>query len=188
MNIYKDLEDSLYNVLIELFPTMRIIFAYNNAPEPQTPYVAIDVKKLDQIGNEYSSTMVDDYLTTPTITTQMDILAKVRFEVVGKADEQTSTSEMASNIQFFLRTQKGYDIQDKNGLACHGKVSIRRMPLKRETDMYMLYQVDAYFAYTVTSQDDQDWIEVTDFTGVYHDAGREPDHTITTHTEINPNP
>jgi hypothetical protein len=185
MNIYKDLEDSLYNVIEELFPATRIIFAYNNLPEPQTPYLVIDIKRLDQLGSEYNSTFVDDFATAPTTTTQIDMMAKVRFEVVGLMDNDTEAAELAQNIQFALRTARGYESQARNNLARHGQITNRRMPYRKDTDMYMLYQVDANFAYTAISQDEQDYIIATDFTGVYHDAGREPDHVIINHIEIN---
>jgi hypothetical protein len=188
MNIYKDLEDSLYNVIIELFPTSRIIFAYNNIPEPQTPYIVIDVKRLDQLGSDYNSTMVDGFDTTPTTTTQIDMMAKVRFEVVGLMDNDTEAAELAQNIQFALRTARGYESQARNKLARHGQITNRRMPYRKDTDMYMLYQVDANFAYTATSQDEQDYIIATDFTGIYHDANRPPDYVLETHTDINPTP
>lgn len=188
MNIYQDLEDSLYKVLIGLFPDWRIIFAYTNGPEPMTPYVVIDIKKLKQVGNEYSSTLVDigfDVDDVPTTYVSIDMLAQVRFEVVGKYDQNTTTSEMAEQLQFLLRSQKGYDLQEQNRLARHGQITYRRMPLKRETDTYMLYQVEATYAYTASSTDEQDYIIATGLNGVYHDAGREPDHVINTHLEIN---
>lgn len=188
MNIYKDLEDSLYNVIEELFPTTRIIFAYNNLPEPQTPYLVIDVKRLDQLGSEYNSTMVDDFATAPTTTTQIDMMAKVRFEVVGLMDNDTEAAELAQNIQLALRTARGYESQARNNLARHGQITNRRMPYRKDTDMYMLYQVDANFAYTATSQDGQDYILTTDFNGVYHDANRPPDYVLESHVEINPTP
>jgi hypothetical protein len=191
MNIYKDLEDSLYNVIIELFPTSRIIFAYNNIPEPQTPYIVIDVKRLDQLGSEYSSTFVDiasDDAQTPTTYMSIDMMAKVRFEVVGLMDNDTAAAELAQNIQLALRTARGYESQARNNLARHGQITNRRMPYRKDTDMYMLYQVDANFAYTATSQDGQDYILTTDFNGVYHDANRPPDYVLESHVEINPNP
>jgi hypothetical protein len=188
MNIYKDLEDSLYNVIEELFPATRIIFAYNNLPEPQTPYLVIDVKRLDQLGSEYNSTFVESFETTPTTTTQIDMMAKVRFEVVGLMDNDTEAAELAQNIQFALRTARGYESQARNNLARHGQITTRRMPYRKDTDMYMLYQVDANFAYTAISQDEQDYILTTDFTGIYHDANRPPDYTLTTHVDINPTP
>lgn len=185
MNVYKDLEDSLYNVIEAMFPTARIIFAYNNLPEPQTPYIVIDVKRLDQLGSEYSSTLVDLTIGEPNSITQMDMMAKVRFEVVGLMDNDTEAAELAQNLQLVLRSVRGQEMQAKNNLARHGQITNRRMPYRKDTDMYMLYQVDANFAYTATYEDDQDWMEALGLTGIYNDAGREPDHKITNHIQIN---
>lgn len=188
MNIYKDLEDSLYNVIIEMLPTSRIIFAYNNAPEPQTPYIVIDVMRLEQQGSEYNSTLVDLTIGEPNTITSIDMLAKVRFEVVGLADGDTETAELAQNIQLALRSARGYEHQARNRLARHGQITNRRLPYKRETEMYMLYQVDAHFAYTAIYEEDQDWMEALSLDGIYNDAGREPDHVIRNHILINPTP
>lgn len=188
MNIYKDLEDKLYNVIIEMFPTSRIIFAYNNIPEPATPYIVIDVKRLDQLGSEYQSTLMDVTIGEPNNIMLIDMMAKVRFEVVGKADNDTATAELAQNIQLALRSARGYESQARNNLSRHGQITNRRMPYKRETDMYMLYQVDAMFAYTAIYEEDQDWMEALSLTGIYNDAGREPTHQIVNQILINPTP
>lgn len=191
MSTYLDLEDSLYQVLIGLFPEWRIIFAFNNGPEPVTPYAVIDVKKLDPIGREYVSTLVSIDTNSPdpvgTTTALQDFYASVRFEILGKNDTNMSASEMAHTLQAMLRTPKAYELMAKHRVALHKLVSSRRLPFKRETDMYMIYQLDCQFAYTTEATDDQDWIAGLSLDGIYHDAGREPDHVIHNHIDINTN-
>lgn len=186
MNLYKDLEDSIYKILIALFPTWRIIFAFTNGPEPQTPYVVIDVKKLSPIGREYISTLVSlDLAENGTTTTIQDFLSNIRFEIIGKYDDNTETSEMCQQLLNAMRTPRGYEEQARNKVALHKQPTSRRIPLKRETDMYMVYQIDYVFAYSATTQDAQDYILATSVDGVYNDAATPPDHTIETHIEIN---
>lgn len=189
MNIYKDLEDSLYNWVESLFPDTRIQFAYTNGPELQTPYLVIDVRKLDPIGRSYNSsdTFVDENDKSYTVSRQ-DYEALVRFEYVGKYDNDTTVAEMASQLEFSLRTQRGYESQRRNNLSLMKYNPVRRLPVKRETDTYMYYQLDVTFGYAVSQREEQDWMEIITIDGVYHDAGREPDHVIQTHIELNPNP
>lgn len=202
MNIYQDLEDCLYNIVSELHPDWNILFAYTNAPEPLNPYLVIDVKKLNPCGREYNS--------TPTVgadgeklsqTTIQDHEASVRFEFVGKYDDQTSVAEMASQLQLELRSAKGYELQAINRLSLFNLTTLRRLPLPRDTDIYMIYQLDAVFAYSAMTTTEQDYaITITTETtdeggggnvgeggGVYHDANQPPDYVIRTHLEITPN-
>lgn len=184
--IYQNLEDALYNVVEALFPTWRIIFAYGNGPEPQTPYTVIDVRKIDPVGRERLTTTGEVLLSgnIQTITHQ-DQEVQVRFELIGKYDDNTTLGEMVNDLQVALRSQRGFELQAANTLALHKMLSIRRIPVKRETDMYMVYQLDATFAYTAQMTDENDWIDAVGLTGVYHDAGREPDHVIINNIEIN---
>lgn len=185
MNIYQDLEDSLYNIVSTLHPDWTILFAYTNAPEPTNPYLSIDVKKLLEIGNEYGS--------TPTIgedgskliqTTIQDYEAMVRFEFIGKYDDNTTVADMAQKLQIELRSARGYELQTINRLALYRNTTLRRLPLPRDTDMYMIYQLDCTFAYSTLITTEQDYALSLTGDGVYHDANQPPDYTMTTHFEI----
>lgn len=189
MNIYQDLEDSLYNIVSELHPDWNILFAFTNAPEPLNPYLVIDVKKLNPCGREYNSTPSfgedGEQLTQTTI---QDHEATVRFEFVGKYDDQTSVAEMASLLQLELRSAKGYELQAINRLSLFNLTTLRRLPLPRDTDMYMIYQLDAVFAYSAMFTTQQDYAETITTEGggggVYHDANQPPDYVIRTKLEI----
>jgi hypothetical protein len=185
MNIYQDLEDSLYNIVSELHPDWNILFAYTNAAEPVNPYMVIDVRKLHPCGREYSSvpTIGEDGMKLIQTTTQ-DNEATVRFEFIGKYDDQTSVAEMAQQLQYELRSPSGYELQASNRLSLYNKTTLRRLPLKRETDMYMIYQLDCIFAYTASITTEQEYTTAIKGNGVYHDANEPPDYTITTQFEI----
>ena len=78
MNIYQDLEDSLYNIIEGLHPEWTVLFAFSNASEPLNPYLAIDVRKITQTGSEYSSTPTVGADGTKLIqTTYQDFTFKV---------------------------------------------------------------------------------------------------------------
>ncbi|WVS24490.1 hypothetical protein PSPHG_CDS_0009 [Pseudomonas phage Psxphi15] len=185
MNIYQDLEDSLYNIVSELHPDWNILFAFTNAAEPTNPYLVIDVKKLNPCGREYNSTPTIGENGTKLIqTTIQDHEATVRFEFVGKYDDQTSVAEMASQLQVELRSATGYELQAVNRLSLFNLTTLRRLPLPRDTDMYMIYQLDAVFAYTAQFTTEQDYTTALKGEGVYHDANEPPDYVIRTQFEI----
>lgn len=188
MNIYQSLEDGVYNYVTTLFPTWRTIFAYGNGPEVQTPYLVIDVKKFDAIGRSYNSSSQElDPITNESYTTTIqNYEAHVRFEFVGKSDVNTQLAEMAQQLEFALRTQRGYEEQKRNALSLMKYNPVRRIPVRRETDTYMYYQLDVVFGYVVSNTEVQDYINTLQIDGVYHDAGREPDHIIRTTIDINP--
>lgn len=186
MNIYQDLEDSLYNIIEGLHPEWTVLFAFSNASEPLNPYLAIDVRKITQTGSEYSSTPTVGADGTKLIqTTYQDYVAGVRFEFIGKYDDQTSVADMAHSLQLELRTDGGYDLQRANRLSLFNLTSLRRLPLRRETEMYMIYQLDVDFAYTGMATTEQDYTTGIEGGGVYHDANRPPDYVLKTEFEIN---
>ena len=189
MDIYKDLEDSVGLWVHTMFPTWRYKFAFDNGPEMETPYLVIDVRKLDAIGREYTSSSQEIDLVTSAsyTTTSQDYEALVRFEFIGKfVDGTTGLGEMAHQLEFALRTQRGYEEQRRNALALRKYNPIRRIPVRRETDTYMYYQLDVTFGYVVTNTETQDYMDILGIHGVYHDAGREPDHIIESTIVINP--
>lgn len=185
MNIYQDLEDSLYNIVSGLHPEWTILFAFTNAAEPTNPYLIIDVKKLNPCGREYNSTPTIGEDGTKLIqTTIQDHEASVRFEFVGKYDDQISVANMAQQLQVELRSTTGYELQAVNRLALYNLTTLRRLPLPRDTDMYMIYQLDAVFAYAAQFTTEQEYATGYNGDGVYHDANQPPDYTITTHFEV----
>lgn len=185
MNIYQDLEDSLYNIVSSLHSDWTILFAFTNAPEPMNPYLIIDVKKLTPIGREYNSTpTLGEDNASLTQTTIQDHQATVRFEFIGKYDDQTSVADMAQMLQIELRSQTGYELQAINKLSLFNITNLRRLPLPRDTDMYMIYQLDCVFAYAAVLTTEHDYARGLNGTGVYHDANRPPEYTLETQFEI----
>lgn len=185
MSIFNDLENSLYTVVSTLFPTWRIIFPYQNGSEPQTPYLVINVMKLDALGREHNSDGVNvDQGGVGRTSTLQTYSAKVRLELIGLNDTNTTAGEMIHELDVALRSPLAYELQHANQLSLFRKSAIMRLPLKRETDVFMFFQLDTQFGYTVKYVYEQDWIEATTLYATYTDAGREPDHVITSTIEI----
>ena len=185
MSTFNDLENSLYAVASALFPSWRIIFPYQNGPEPETPYLVINVMKLDSVGREHNSDGVSvDQFDVGTTSSVQTYNAKVRFELIGLNDTNTTAGEMIHELDVALRSPMAYELQHRNNLSLLRKSPVTRLPLKRETDMFMFFQIDAQFGYTVKYVYEQDWIEATTLYAIYNDAGREPDHVITSTIDI----
>ena len=190
MNIYKDLEDALYAYASAILPDLaaegRIIFPFQNGPEPATPYLLLDVKRLDAVGREQSSHFVSvDELDNGTSTTLQHYIANVRFEFVGKYDNNAVLGDLAQTLEMNLRTPNGYELQRANNLSLFEYEPIERVKLRRETDTYMYMQLDTQFGFSVQHVFDQDWVgEVRILRGVYSDANNPPDYERVTTMNI----
>lgn len=184
-DIYRDLEESLFDLVSGLHPDWAILMAYSNAAEPVNPYVVIDVRKLTPIGREYTSTPTvgEDGSKLIEMTIQ-DYEAMVRFEVIGKYDISRNVQGMAQDLNFELRSPKGYQLQAEHKLSLFNNTSLRRIPLVRDTDVYMIYQIDCTFGYSAVMTTEQDYARGLNGTGVYHDANQPPDYKITTQLEV----
>ncbi|WP_442963133.1 phage neck terminator protein [Pseudomonas sp.] len=171
--MYRNLEDSIYNVLDGLFPNWRTIFAFGSGPEPQTPYCVIDVQEVGMIGRECISTLAHptEAGTYASVTTQ-DNLATVSFKIIGKQD--TTASEMVNLLQASLRTPKGYELLTRNNLSIYNVTKFPRTQQKRDTDVYMVYELMCKFAYCNVITEDIDWIESTTLDATYHDQLKYP--------------
>lgn len=161
LDVYKDLEDSLFDLVSKQFPDWRTIFSFQNGPEPKTPYLLIDVKRLDSVGAGQNSgkVTVDTDTGEGTTTTTQDYKAKVRFEFVGKYENNTSLAEMVHAMEASLRTQRGLELQRANNLSLYSVSGVERVRLPRDTDMYMYYQLDVVFGYCIQIIEEQQWIE-----------------------------
>lgn len=180
-DIYKQLEDALYASLISQFPLERITFPFNNAPEPQTPYVVIDVMRLDAVGRETNSS-----LTSTGVMTILQVYeAKVRLEVMGEYEDQTLVGDLAHRIEFALRTPLFQNALHANSLSFMRANPVDRFPRKRDTKTYMCYQQEVFFGYAITVTQDVGYINNVNVLGVYNDAGRDG-HTIETEITIAP--
>jgi hypothetical protein len=179
MNIYKILEDSLYNAFISQFPDARITFPFSNAPEPQTPFIVLEVVSIDAVGMAHTGGYTDNGITT----IMQDYEVELQLEVIGGYDNQTEVGDLAHKIEFSLRTPLFLQALRSNNLSLMRYRPVTRFPRKRDTKTYMCYQQDVYLAYSIVETQDVGYIGQLTLEGVYQDAGREG-HTIETLIEI----
>ena len=179
-NIYEELEDSIYDTIVALFPDWRVIQAFNNGPEPETPYIAIDVKRMTRLGQGVTSSLGDINAAGEFVTVIIqDHEARVHLEVIGKNGTIPEIGNMSTRLEAALRSPKGYDILEENKLSVLRQPQVRRLQDKRDTDMYMIWQHEYRFAYaTYETEETEDYIGGVGIDATYYDAGREPDHII----------
>jgi hypothetical protein len=181
MNIYQQLEDALFTAFSSQFPTERITFPFANAPEPQTPYVILDIMRLDAQGREQNSGLTSAGVATILQTYE----ATVRIEVIGEYDNQTVIGDLSHKIEFSLRTPLFQNALLEQSLSLMRAGRVERFPRKRDTKTYMCYQQEVYFAYAVTETQDVGYINSVNIEGVYNDAGRDG-HVIVNEIIITP--
>ena len=133
---------------------------------------------MDAAGREQSSHHVSvDQAMNGSSTTLQHYIAEVRFEFIGKYDNNTTLASFAQVMEMNLRTPKGYELQKANKLSLFEYRPIERVPLKRETDMYMYYQLDVQFGFSVLHIYEQDWMDgVRIVRGIYTDANNPPEY------------
>ena len=176
MSIYTDLRDKLYDSLALVFPTTQIVQAYTNGPEVPTEYIVFDVIQVDQIGREYISTLTNS-IGEQQIVSQFE--TRVLFEFVGKQDDDFVAADMANEFYFQIDSTPVQEAFLKNALSFMRKGSVRRVPKKRETDWYMCFQIDVFFAYQVEARQSVDIIETVELTGKYTKPYNSPPVIIT---------
>lgn len=175
MNIYQQLEDALFTSFNTQFPTERITFPFANAPEPQTPYIILDIMRLDAQGREQNSGLTSAGVATILQTYE----ASVRIEVIGEYDNQTVIGDLSHKIEFSLRTPLFQNAFAEQNLSLMRAGRVDRFPRKRDTKTYMCYQQEVIFAYAITETQDVGYIDTTEIEGVYSYAGRDG-HVIET--------
>jgi hypothetical protein len=184
MTIYTSLEDALYNSVATMFPTARIIFALQNHPEPKTPYILINVLRMNPVGREETSGY------GPLQSYAQVYEAQVVFEVIGEYESTMEVSDLAASFEFLLASPLMLEAYAVNNLSLMRRRSMERFARTRETKTYMCYQQTAFYAYAVMTTQDVGQIDSVVVGGnigteelptlapsIYRDAGQ-PGHII----------
>lgn len=163
-DVYSDFEQSIYDVLSYQFPSTGIVFSYDNGPEEVTPYIAIQVIQLDQIGREYiaGKTNADGSLQ---MIKHYEGFTSIKF--IGDETKHLAAGDLAFDFEFFLDSPVIQEKLLQSNLSLMRKSPIRRIPMMRDTVWYMAYQLDVYFAFSVEARQDVDVIETTKTVNIF---------------------
>lgn len=165
---YALVEDLAYQIVKLVSPSLNTIIAYQNGPEPVTPYCVITCQSIDPVGREDTSSTAKVVGDTRKIRVVQNYLATVRFEFTGK----DSTTNHGGNIALdFIQNLATPNIQlelRKRNLGFMQKSIIRRIPKLRETVWYNAYTVDIVFSIAIETVQQLDTIETVILDSTYH--------------------
>ena len=156
MNIYSSLQTGLWNVVAKAlsydFPTMPIIFAYQNGLEPAESYVTMNLLNNQQIGHSQTGTLTD---------TQ----DKIHFAATYEADIQISFfgSKSGDAVTAFVQNINNNPLVleeiRKNKMGFMRKTQVRNNPQRRDTKWVDSFNMDVVVNYTVGSEQLVDVVE-----------------------------
>lgn len=154
MDVYKTIEDSLYEAMETLFPDVEIWHAYENQPEGKTPYITIHVLSVDSLGREYKSGLTDE---ERVLTSIENFESLVRFEFVGS--KKIAAGGLSQKFLSMLRhPNKNYEFATRK-LSVMRFSSAKSIPKKRATEYYVSHVVDVFFAYSTAYSEEVATVE-----------------------------
>lgn len=172
MSAYEDLQQAVRKLCIkclsEYFPTQAdqdelIYFSHDNGPEPDRPYVVINILGMDQKGHAVRSSLLQS--DNATFTTQASYEATVQFGFCG-----TSAGTLAQ--EFTQRINNSVLVIDSyrtTKLGVMRKTNVRRIPQKRDTQWIEYFNIDVVFSYVLLTKETVDYIEAVVVEDVYRD-------------------
>lgn len=178
MNIYQSLRENIYDSLAAIFPSVQIVQAYANGPEPVPPYIVFDIYSVKQQGREYTSTFANEEGKQQIYSTY-SCLVRVEF---AAPTHDFRAADLANELYFKVDYTSTQEMFSKNALSYLRKSSIRKIPKKRDTDWWMCHQIDLYFGYQIEARQDINIIETVQITGEY----TRPDNTTFQHQTLIP--
>lgn len=162
MSIYSQVRQALrlgtLVVLNDYFPSTDaknkgIIYSHTSGTEPTTPYVVIQIVKVDQQGRTSYSTFAGEVDEKLTIVNHYKITAQ--FSFVG-----TLAGDMAYDFYNAVNNNVVmWEAFQKYNLAPVEKSTLRRVPALRETKWIEYENLDVVFTYAVKTTQSVDIIE-----------------------------
>ena len=158
MNIYEDLETSLYNAIKPALPNgFTVIYGYENGPQPKFPFLQVDIISMNAVGRDYSGFLVDP--TDSTTHYEQVYEALVRFYFFGRNDSSRTIGDVATEFEYSLNKGVVQESFEANNIGLMRKSAMLRSPKKYETEWVMCFQMDCTVSYAVSTKQSTQWIE-----------------------------
>lgn len=170
-NVFTDLEDAIYQLVISEFPTWRVIFQGQGGPEPQLPYLGIKSTRLDPIGEPYQIGLIDVDGNDVRSYFQ-NYYANILFEVIGTGKGVNEAARMCSSLMNYLKTsseQKRCEL----GLSLFRVSPMFPVERQRELDTVVYHQLTVRFGFAVRTDDTQYSIDEVGIDGKYYGVGND---------------
>lgn len=177
MSIYSDVRKGIRAGALKAlggYTNPQVIFSHSNGTEPSESYLVISIQSINPQGRQSVSTLTDTQ-SRLTITASYEVF--VQFSFIGSMSgemSQSFTQRLGGNPII------GEEFQ-RNKLGFLRKSSIRRAPQKRDTKWVEYHNMDAYFSYSVVTQEVVDVVE-----GVVMSSPQTGEFTIPPDLIINP--
>ena len=152
MNLYEQLESSLYDVTSRLVPATTVIFSHEGGEEPRGTYISVNVLDNNRVGREYDS--FDTQGADPTMSSRTEREVLVRFLFIGQ-----DAGDKAYEMEAKLHNEATRFILYPNNLAVMRISEVRRVPELRDTKWIPYFVLDITFSYATTIDMDIDTIE-----------------------------
>lgn len=164
MSIYSQLETSLYDSCVaglsNYYPNTPIIFSHGSGPEPNVPYITLQILSVEQMGRTQTATRADpvynedEEITHYVLNSQGHYEVTVQFSGVG-----SNAGGLTFDFHHLLNTTLVWEKFQINSLYPIRKTDVRRAPMLRETQWVERYNFDVVFTYSVSTNQTVDVIE-----------------------------
>lgn len=167
MAAWQDAEDAIRTSVKLVMTSPEIYISYQNGPEPETPYCALEVTQLDPVGREEVSSGAELNGSVYEVTIKENYLATAKFSFAGKDTTDNHAGDLALEFSQLLTSPAMQIALRKNGLSYQKKGIIRRIPKVRETRWYNTYAIDVVFGFYLERTQQVDIIDNVGMTGTY---------------------
>lgn len=161
MSIYSDARSAIRAGTVSLltnlnYGTTPVIYSHQNAPEPTSTYVVIQIISLDQRGRVSSA-----YRTTEgtELVKHLEFVAnyevRVQLSFIGSVSADIAY-DFDNSILNNVVAREGWQ---KVNLVPIRKSIVRRIPQLRDTQWVEVQNIDVTFAYAVKTSQPIDWVE-----------------------------
>lgn len=160
MSIYSSMRSAVRLGTVEAlkqagYSTTPVIYSHQNAPEPSSSYVVVQVVNINQVGRKEEATFTDDSVPKKNLIYKNHYEAVIQFTFAG-TDAPDMGTEFHNSILGSVVVREAYQ---KNHLAPIRKSGLRRSPQKRDTQWVEFFNVDVTFSYMVYTKQEIDWVD-----------------------------
>lgn len=167
---YTAVEDAVVTALTPILTPLGLYLAYQNGPEPATPYCMINVRDLDAVGREQISSQANELLDEFNLTIIENYQTTIQFEFTGKNLSSNNGGDEALKFSTLLMTPVVQQALRAAGLSYLSKSVIRRVPKLRETAWYTAFVIDVAFLVTIETVQQTNVVDSVSITGEYQNS------------------
>lgn len=161
-------EDAIRASIKAVLSSPEVYIAYQNGPEPPTPYCSLEVTQADPVGRQERSTNAEEITTGVYGQRLLEVYeVTAKFSFVGKDTATNHGGDLALEFSQLLSSPNMQMELRKRGLSFQRKGIIRRIPKVRETVWYNTYAIDVVFSFYLETTQQVDIFDSVEMSGEY---------------------